>query len=232
MREKMTLEKKSDEDTLKLGSIILIIVMLSGYAHFIYKNEYLKSEGTLNDLIFMIILGLIISASLFLKLLYKNGDNNNIKNGEASKIDVTELNENEILKDPSNSGSQNIFDNKTTAYISKIINENRMPDESGKSVFGISSFQKTKTKTQLAILLSLIKEDLFKDEYAGIGVKIFIDAFFDKIEAEPITEAFFGQIRSEIILYGKNKVFIGIDENSKHYDLYIKFKEILLAEIT
>ncbi|WP_173967976.1 hypothetical protein [Flavobacterium collinsii] len=250
MREKMIFKKKSDEDTFKTSFMIFTIVMLFLLSFSFFENEFQKSEGIYRLLALGIVIAAAIVAILYFRLLINETDrkNNNIgininedlnnerTNEFGDKVNNVDIQNDNIRNNEKyffdtnieNSSSKNIFSNEIITILSKIINENRMPDESGRSVFGISSFQKTKSKTQLAILLNLVKEDLFKDEYAGIGDKKFIDAFFDKIEAEPITHQYFGQIKNDIIIF-KRKKFESINEDSDYYNLYEKFKDILIA---
>jgi hypothetical protein len=67
----ITFKNKPDDGTLKTGSIVLIVIIIGGAARHIYSNEFVKSRGILNDLIFMVLLGLVITAILYFLLLIK-----------------------------------------------------------------------------------------------------------------------------------------------------------------
>lgn len=95
----ITFKNEQDDGTLKIGSIVLIVMTIGGSARFIYINEFVKSRGILNDLIFMVLLGLLITAFVYFLLLIKDVFCKNTNIGNNQKDIVTKMNEDsECLK--------------------------------------------------------------------------------------------------------------------------------------
>lgn len=269
----LTSENNDEDSTRKISGMVFIIVLLFWGAHYLYKNEYLKSEGIVSNFIFIIFVGLGVMAIVYLILLLISLSYNYFKNSEAHKIDIKELTEKVNLKDDSNSVNKNILHSEI-ASLSKIVNKNRMLDElykvesneenqknnndednlmtgifemfseneiykKGKGTFGLESYS-FESKTQLAVILCVIKFGSHKDKFSNLPQNKFLltfkenfkngfslgdKEFKDKIN---FTESFFSSIKKDLFEFDKmnNKNF-QLNQNSQYYQLYNDFLKIL-----
>lgn len=124
----ITFKNEQDDGTLKIGAIVLIVIIIGGAARLIYSNEFVKSRGILNDLIFMVLLGLVITAFVYFLLLIKDVFCKNINIGNNQKDSATNINEDrERLKI--------FFKEDTFEEFKRIFIEEKMISEQGKWIF-------------------------------------------------------------------------------------------------
>lgn len=247
MTEKMTFEKKSNEDTFKTSWMLFIIVILALLSFYFFENEFQKSEGTYRLLALGIVIAAAIVAILYFRLLINETDRKN--NSIGSNIDEDINNErtsefgDELYKVESNEESQknsNDEDNLMTG-IFEMFSENEIYKK-GKGTFGLENYS-FESKTQLAVILCVIKFDSHKHKFFNLAQKTFLlkfkenfkngfslgdKEFKDKIN---FTESFFSSIKKDLFEFDKmNNNILRLNQNSQYYQLYNDFLKILIAK--
>lgn len=151
--------------------------------------------------------------------------------------------ENELYKAESNEESQKNNNNEDNLMmgIFEMFSENEIYKK-GKGTFGLESYS-FESKTQLAVILCVIKFDSHKHKFSNLPQKKFLLTFkenfkngFSLVDKEfkdkiDFTESFFSSIKKDLFEFDKmNNNILRLNQNSQYYQLYNDFLKILITK--
>jgi len=223
---------QSINKNIKYGYFLWSVTLFLGSSLFLYLGFIDKSQS-LQIFYFISGIFLFFFALIFIVVAYSEK--------------FPQLNSGKVLKTANrnfeSNEESNVFD---TEFLEKlfIILEKHNVYEKEKESFGLSSFR-FKSKTQLAVLLNLIKFDSHSKSLLNINQKVFLKCFKkqfkkyyciddQKFKNEfDFSDAFFStNIKRDLFKFEKRDIskIVGLNEESEYFGLYNEFSKILKTE--
>lgn len=206
----------------KFGYYFLVSIILFISSVFFFYLGFVNDSTFFQVSFFISSFFLLVMAVLFLTLSYskKFPQLNSAKNHSKK--------ENSISENDGAAKKSNTFDDEFIDKLSIVLEKYKIYGKE-REKFGLPNFE-FESKTQLTVLLIVIKFNSHKDRFSNINQKLFVEDFKYHLEYISVTYAWFSTVKTDLFLFNRKKNILDLNEHSQYYKLYNEFSKIILTE--